>query len=41
MLVSHHKDSKFSQAPSPEVEEDLRETETHEVTIEDVGVEAE
>ena len=35
------KDLKFSQAPSPEVEEDLGETETNEVTIEDVGAEAE
>ena len=35
------KDLKFSLAPSPEVEEDLGETETHEVTIEDVGAEAE
>ena len=35
------KDFNFSQAPSPEVKEDLGETETHEITIEDVGAEAE
>ena len=35
------KDLKFSLEPSPEVEKDLGETETHEVTIEDVGAEAE
>ena len=35
------KDLKFSQAPPPEVEEDLGETETHEVTIKYVGAEAE
>ena len=33
--------SKESFGSSPEVEEDLSETETHEVTIEDVGAEAE